>query len=116
MLIPRPETEFIVLECLRLAKPMTGPSILDIGAGSGNIPVAIARQHKTATLTAIDLSPEALEVARRNAARHGVSEPHPVLAGRPVRPIPEGERFDFVLSNPPYIAAGGAGRTAHGRA
>ena len=104
VLIPRPETEFVVLECLRLAKEMTAPTILDIGTGSGNIPVAIAKQHKTAVITAVDLSQEALEVAQRNALKQSVAERIRFLHGDLFAAIPSGERFDFVLSNPPYIA------------
>ncbi|HEV3261388.1 MAG TPA: peptide chain release factor N(5)-glutamine methyltransferase [Gemmataceae bacterium] len=104
VLIPRPESEFVVMECLRLAKELAGPRILDIGTGTGNIAVAVARQHPGAQLTAVDLSPEALAVAQRNAARHGVAERMRFLLGDLFGPIPAGERFDFLLSNPPYIA------------
>src|SRR5205807_3379695 len=54
VLIPRPESEFVVMECLRLAKELTEPRILDIGTGSGNIAVAVAQQHKGARVTAVD--------------------------------------------------------------
>src|SRR5437588_2360868 len=74
VLIPRPETEFVVLECLRLAKEMAEPRVLDLGTGSGNIAVAVAQQHKAARLTAIDRSPDALAVAARNAVKHGVAD------------------------------------------
>src|SRR5262249_47874682 len=74
VLIPRPDTETLVGECLALARPMTEPDILDIGTGSGAIAVTVAKQHKTARLTATDLSEAALVVARRNAAKHGLSE------------------------------------------
>jgi release factor glutamine methyltransferase len=104
VLIPRPESEFVVMECLRLAKSMSQPRVVDIGTGSGNIAVAVAQQHKAAQVTAIDLSPEALAVARRNAERHGVADRVRFREGDLFSPIPAGERFDFVLSNPPYIA------------
>ncbi len=106
VLIPRPETEFVVLECLRLAKELPEPRIVDVGAGSGNIPVSVAKQHKGAQLTAVDRSPEALAVARKNAAKHGVAERIRFLEGDLFGPIPAGETFDFVLSNPPYIPHG----------
>ncbi|HJT76605.1 MAG TPA: peptide chain release factor N(5)-glutamine methyltransferase [Gemmataceae bacterium] len=104
VLIPRPDTECVVVECLRLARPMTAPSVVDIGTGSGAIAIAVARQHKGARVTAVDVNSAALEVARRNAARHGVAERVRFLEGDLFAPIPAGERFDFVLSNPPYIA------------
>lgn len=104
VLIPRPETEFVVLECLRLAKGFPQPRILDIGTGSGNIPVSIAQQHKSAVLTAVDLSPDALAIAERNARTHGVDSQIRFLQGDLFSPVPAGERFDFILSNPPYIA------------
>ncbi len=104
VLIPRPESEFVVMECLRLAKGQAEPRILDVGTGSGNLAVAVAQQHKTARVTAVDLSPDALAVAARNAARHGVMERIRFLHGDLFEPLPAGERFEFILSNPPYIA------------
>ncbi|HXG10160.1 MAG TPA: peptide chain release factor N(5)-glutamine methyltransferase [Gemmataceae bacterium] len=104
VLIPRPDTEWVVAECLRLARPMLEVRVVDIGTGSGAIAVAVAHQHKGAQVTAVDLSPEALAVAARNAAKHGVADRIRFLQGDLFAPIPEGERFDFVLSNPPYIA------------
>jgi release factor glutamine methyltransferase len=104
VLIPRPESEFVVMECLRLAKEMPTPRILDIGTGSGNIAIAVDRQHPGAQVTAIDLSPEALAVAGRNAAKHGVADRVRFLEGDLFAPLPAGETFHFVLSNPPYIS------------
>jgi release factor glutamine methyltransferase len=103
VLIPRPESEFVVLECLRLAKNMAEPRVLDIGTGSGNLAIAVAHQHKAARVTAVDLSPEALAVAKANAERHGVVDRIQFLAGDLFSPLAAGERFDFILSNPPYI-------------
>jgi release factor glutamine methyltransferase len=104
VLIPRPDTECVVVECLRLAKSLTQPRVLDLGTGSGNIAVAVAHQHRGACVTAVDLSPEALTVAQRNATRHGVADRVRFLAGDLFSPLPASERFDFVVSNPPYIA------------
>jgi len=103
VLIPRPESEFVVMECLRLAKEMSEPRVADIGTGSGNIAVAVAQQHPGARLTAIDLSLDALALARRNAERHGVTQRIHFLLGDLFEPIGADARFDFVLSNPPYI-------------
>jgi release factor glutamine methyltransferase len=104
VLIPRPETEFVVMECLRLAKPIERPRVLDVGTGSGAIAIAVAHQHLGAQVTATDLSPDALAVAARNAERHGVADRVRFLQGDLFAPVPPGERFDFILSNPPYIA------------
>ncbi len=88
VLIPRPESEFVVMEALRLARALTSPRILDIGTGSGNLAVAITHQNPGAHLTAM---------------RHGVAERIRFLEGDLFAPIPPGERFDLVVSNPPYI-------------
>jgi release factor glutamine methyltransferase len=104
VLIPRPDTETLVVEALRLAADLHEPAIIDIGTGSGAIAVAVARRHKTARVTATDLSPGALAVAQRNAARHGVAERIRFLQGDLLEPVVPDERFDFILSNPPYIA------------
>src|SRR5579875_1165652 len=74
VLIPRPDSECLVDECLRLAKELAEPAILDMGTGSGCLAVAVAKHHPTAQLTAVDISAEALAVASRNAAKHGVAE------------------------------------------
>jgi release factor glutamine methyltransferase len=103
VLIPRPDTECVVDECLRLAKGMAEPQVLDVGTGSGCLAVAVARQHKTARITGIDISPAALEVAARNAAKHKVAERIRFLHGDVYSPLTAEERFDFILSNPPYI-------------
>jgi release factor glutamine methyltransferase len=104
VLIPRPESEFVVLECVRLAKTMADPRILDIGTGSGNIAVAVARQLPRARVTAADISPEALAVAQRNALRHAVQERVEFILSDLFGSIGSESSFDFILSNPPYIA------------
>jgi release factor glutamine methyltransferase len=104
VLIPRPESEFVVLECLRLAKVMAQPRVLDIGTGSGNLAVTVAHQHKGARVTAVDKSPDALALAARNAARHGTADRICFRSGDLFSALTPGEQFDFVLSNPPYIA------------
>lgn len=104
VLIPRPESEFVVLECLRLARDVHEPRILDVGTGSGNLAIAVASQHRQARVTAVDISSAALEVARRNADRHGVAERIRFVQGDLFAPVPAAERFDFIVSNPPYIA------------
>jgi release factor glutamine methyltransferase len=105
VLIPRPDTETLVLEALAFLKPLAAPSVLDIGTGSGCIAVSLAHQKKDARVVATDISPDALEAARRNAARHGVAERITFLQGDLFAPLPPGSTFDLVVSNPPYIAA-----------
>jgi release factor glutamine methyltransferase len=106
VLIPRPDTESVVVECLRLAKGMAAPAVLDIGTGSGCLAVSAAKYHKTAQVTATDVSAAALAVAARNAGKHGVADRIRFLEGDLYAPVPAGERFDFILSNPPYIPHG----------
>lgn len=103
VLIPRPETECLVDDCLRLLRDREGPRILDLGTGSGCLAVAVAWKHKSAQVTAIDLNPEALAVASRNAVKHGVSDRIRFLEGDIYSPLSTEEQFDVILSNPPYI-------------
>ncbi len=103
VLIPRPDSECVVEECLRLAKGLTGPAVLDLGTGSGNLAVSIAKYQPTAQVTAVDISIEALAVASRNAAKHGVAERVAFLHGDLFAPLPADAQFDFIVSNPPYI-------------
>lgn len=103
VLIPRPDSEFVVLEFLRFAKPIAEISAIDVGTGSGNLAIASAHQHAGAKFRAIDRSAAALEVARRNAARHGVADRTEFLEGIFFEPLPTDVRVDCILSNPPYI-------------
>jgi release factor glutamine methyltransferase len=72
VLIPRPESEFVVVEFLAVTKGMESPRAVDIGTGSGCLAIACAKGHPGAHFVAIDISEAALAVARRNAAQHGV--------------------------------------------
>jgi release factor glutamine methyltransferase len=104
VLIPRPETETLVLETLEFLKPLKSPTVLDIGTGSGCIAISIAHQKKDAHITAIDISPDALQIGKRNAIRYGLLERISFLQGDLLAPLPAGSTFDLVVSNPPYIA------------
>ena len=104
VLIPRPDSEHVVMECLKLIKAMDKPRILDIGVGSGNLAIAIAKRHATAIVTAIDASAEALKIALENAAKQGVQERIRFLDGDLFAPLDPSEQFDCIVSNPPYIA------------
>ena len=102
VLIPRPDTELLVELTLERLPP--SGRVLDMGTGSGAIAVALAHTRRDADVTALDVSPEALAVARRNAASNGVrvaflqSDWYAALDGLPP--------FDVIASNPPYIASG----------
>jgi release factor glutamine methyltransferase len=114
VLIPRPETEHVIETVLKIqaagvrrqasGKPQTSAPevrIIDVGTGSGCIALALAKELPNAEIHAADISPEALEVARANAARHQLERrirfhQTDLLQGLP------GE-FDFVISNPPYV-------------
>ncbi len=105
VLIPRPETETLVLRALDLLRPLVRPAVLDLGTGSGCIAVSIAHQKKDAQVTATDISPDALAVARRNAERHGVADRLRFLQGDLFAAVPPGETFHLIASNPPYVAS-----------
>lgn len=97
VLIPRPETEGLVEMALELIQPRG--RILEIGTGSGAIAIALKTQRPDLVLTAVDISPAALEVARGNAALHSAD-----IAFVEADLFPPGEnRFDLIISNPPYI-------------
>ena len=102
VLIPRPETECLVEEVLRYYGRGAGhPRIIDIGTGSGAIGVVLAAELPGANIVATDISRGALEVARRNADRHGVAGRMEFLEGH-LFAASVGE-FDVIVSNPPYI-------------
>lgn len=98
VLIPRHDTETLVNEAVRLVP--SARTVLDVGTGSGCIAVSLAKALPTARVTAIDISSAALDVARRNAGRHGVEITF--LQGSLYEPI-MGSNFDLIVSNPPYI-------------
>jgi len=98
VLIPRHDTEVLVTEAVN--RGQSARSILDIGAGSGCVAVAIAKALPAAEVCAVDISAEALAVARANAERHEASVQF--FQGSLLEPF-AGRRFDMIVSNPPYI-------------
>lgn len=103
VLIPRPETEHLVEAVL--AQPLPArPLLLDVGVGSGAIAVTLACEIADARVVAVDVSPGALAVARRNAARHGVAD-RVLLAGSDLASALDLARFDLVAANLPYVPA-----------
>jgi release factor glutamine methyltransferase len=101
-LIPRPDTELLVDEAIRLAKALPSPLVLDIGTGTGCVAVALASRLPKARLVAVDISPEALAVARENARRLGFAERVEFRQGDLLAPVSD-LRPDLIVSNPPYI-------------
>jgi len=103
VLVPRPETESIVVRGIDLCRGLSSARIVDVGTGSGAIAIALARHLPDAAITAIDISPEAVAIAQENAATHGVGDRVRVLAGDLLTGLPVDETFDLIISNPPYI-------------
>ena len=106
VLIPRPETELLVEQSLELLRGRPNPRILELCGGSGCISIALAKARPDAEITCLELSAQALCYLRRNIARHGVPN-LTAVEGDALSPPPEiVDRYDAILSNPPYIAAG----------
>jgi release factor glutamine methyltransferase len=108
-LIPRPETEELVLECERLVKALNvaAPKVLEIGTGTGCVAIALAQLLPHGTVFATDVSDKALELARKNALAHHVSN-HIRFVREDLFSNKEGLRgwADILVSNPPYIPTG----------
>lgn len=103
VLIPRPETEELVMWARDEAKELPSPRILDLCTGSGCIAIALKKLIPAATVTAIDLSAEALKIAQENATKLGADVRF--LADDVLQSVPQlqNESFDIIVSNPPYI-------------
>jgi release factor glutamine methyltransferase len=107
VLIPRPETELLVVAALDLGKQRAGGAeftVCDVGTGSGIIAVCLAKHLPGCRVTAVDISPAALAVARENAAAHGVQDRIEFLESDLLAAIPADRRFDLIASNPPYVS------------
>jgi release factor glutamine methyltransferase len=106
---PRPDTELLV--DMALGALPAGGRLLDLGTGTGCIPIAVLANQPDASAVAVDLSAEALDAARGNGTRHGVEGRMTFLHGswfEPLLTAPRGsgeERFDLIVSNPPYITS-----------
>ena len=111
VLIPRPETELLAERgwtFLNQLSTINSPpsTALEFGTGSGCVAIALACKCPAAEIYAIDISAEALVLARQNAARHVVAGRIQFLHGDGFAAAPEGVRFDLIISNPPYIPTG----------
>jgi len=110
VLIPRPETELVVVALLDHVKereddkPVATIEIADVGTGSGILAVCAAKYVPRSRVTAIDVSPAALAVARRNAERHGVADRITFIESDLFASAPPDARYDYILSNPPYVS------------
>ena len=102
VLIPRPDTETLVLEAIEHIGG-TEKRVLEIGTGSGCIAVSIAARCPRAQVVAVDCSAAAIAMAEKNASRHNVQDRIDFRLGSTFAPLESEERFDVIVSNPPYI-------------
>jgi release factor glutamine methyltransferase len=113
VLVPRPETELLVEEGLRLIRDVAGPTVVDVGTGSGCIGLSLAAARPDATVHAVDVSAPALDVARDNARRLGLLGRVAFHLGDLLEPLEAAfGSLDLVLSNPPYVGREEAGSLA----
>lgn len=118
VLIPRPETEFLVEQSLFILSEMNferTPFVLEIGTGSGAVSIALAKEMRNIFLVATDISRDALFLAKENARDAGVHHKIEFINGHlfaPFRFLKEGGPFDLILSNPPYVVRSEIGRLA----
>ncbi|MEA2574083.1 MAG: release factor glutamine methyltransferase [Chloroflexia bacterium] len=106
VLVPRPETESVVDACLDSLEAGAMSHVADIGTGSGAILIAILANSPFATGFGVEISPEALEVARQNCARHGVADRATLLLGDLLKPLPG--KVNVIAANLPYVSPGEA--------
>lgn len=107
VLIPRPETELLVIAVLDLVKTLSPRpldiKIADVGTGSGIIAVCLAKHVPACKVTAIDISPPALLIAQENAKQHGMADRIEFIESDLFAAVPAEQPFDFIVSNPPYV-------------
>jgi len=108
VLIPRPDTETLADQAIRFLKTRgaASPKVLDLGTGSGCLAIVIAKLLPQSQVVAIDRSAAALAVARANAQKHGVDSRVEFREGDLFQPLKSEDRFDLIVSNPPYIPSG----------
>ena len=103
VLIPRPDTETLVMEILDRLKRRESPRLLDLCTGSGCVGVATAKNNSQVKVLATDISPNAITIAQENVERHQLGDRVEIVASDLFASIPKNSRFDVIASNPPYI-------------
>lgn len=103
VLIPRPDTETLVMAALEYLKPLESASVLDLCTGSGCVAIAIAKNAPQAQVTAVDISPAALAIAGENRETHQLTDRVTLQEGDLFAPLAAGTKYDLIVSNPPYI-------------
>jgi len=103
VLVPRPETEGLVVRVLDLCREMASPRIVDVGTGSGALAVTLACRLPRGTIFAADISAAALAVARANAQRHGVADRLTIVEADLLEADSLAPPWDVIVSNPPYV-------------
>jgi release factor glutamine methyltransferase len=103
-LVPRPETEMLVVKVLELIEGRKKPKVLDLGTGTGCIAISILAANPVAKVVAVDVAADAIAMANANAETHEVGKRFDARAGSWFEPLNSWEEFDVIVSNPPYIA------------
>ena len=102
VLIPRPDTEILVEEVIKIAKRINAKKILDLCTGSGAIAVSLAKYIENSQITAVDISDKAISVAKLNAKNNNVENQITFVESDLFKQLPK-EKYDIIVSNPPYI-------------
>lgn len=102
VLIPRPDTEILVEEVIKIAKRINAKKILDLCTGSGAIAISLAKYIEESQITAVDISDKAISVAKLNAKNNNVENQITFVESDLFKQLPK-EKYDIIVSNPPYI-------------
>ena len=102
VLIPRPDTEILVEQCIQLMREIEEPNILDIGSGSGSISIAIANELKSSSVTGVDINEDAIRLANENKVLNKVENVN-FMKSDLFEKLDEDFKYDLIVSNPPYI-------------
>ena len=101
VLVPRPETELLIENAIEIFKNFESPNILELGTGSGIISIVLQKELSNPRIKAVDISKEALRIAKRNAQKHKISDIQFILSDWFSEIM--NEEFDLIISNPPYV-------------